>query len=550
MWTPQPRTRTISGPFQGRSRGSPGAVFDARCSSGAFPGGTLTTTRSLAPRRLARALALIVATGFLLARPPGAESGAGQPRTPGHHNTSANGINLVVFLVDDMDDISCRETKDFLPRSSRWLRGQGRCYEDASVSSPVCCPSRAVLHTAQLPHNNGVRRQVDAGRLRVRNSLQYVLSQAGMTTYGTGKLFNGVAPWAYESGDLVSGFDSSDFWPGSAAYGYKIWSDELQKPIRPAEEVHATVRAGDNLTSFVTRMSESEEPFYAYVGFKAPHTNNAAATPAGRLPTPTPANAQRPVPTFDWDPERDTSDKLPVFQRRLPGRGYYQRLYRARVRSMYDVDDQMARAFRLLEETGLLTTTAVIFSSDNGYHLGQNGWETKGAPYRPSVEVPLLAYYPPGFGTGVVDRREVQLMDVAPTLYELLDVEPGHVMDGHSMLGEPKRTRGSVFEYSNDQARIAEGESGVTGSGLHPALVPNWAMYRWGKRSYIEFYEKDGSLLRREFYADLWQLKNLLNPQHAEDRPSRQVLRRFKQLLANARECAGTREAGSRHFCP
>ena len=503
-----------------------------------------TTDRGLRPGPLRILLALL--TLCLVGLGACQAYGHGEPAsTPPPYDTAANGLNVIIFLVDDMDDFSCQETKRFLPRSSKWLLANGRCFQNASVSSPVCCPSRAVLHSSQLPHNNGVRRQLDAKAFRVDESLQRTLSMAGMTTYGTGKHFNGVKAWEYESGKRPSGFDSSDFWPGAKAYGYKLWNDQLDKPVKPAEDVHATVRSGSFLRSFVTRMNAEESPFYAYVGFKAVHTDNSADTEKGRLPRATPQNSHRAVPPLDWDPEADTSDKLPIFQAELRGKPYFARLHRARVRALYDIDDQVDRTFRLLTETGLLATTAVIFTSDNGYHLGQNGWETKGDPYRSAIDVPLLAYHPPAFGTGVVDRRDVGLIDVGPTVYELLDVEPVHRLDGHSLLDGRGRPGGSFYEYFRDDSLVARREAGRA-----PGLVPNWAMYRQGNRSYIQFYDRRGSIIRHEFYADRWQKRNLLHPSHAEDRPRERVLRKFRQRLAEARTCAGTREAGAARPCP
>jgi len=84
---------------------------------------------------------------------------------------------------------------------------------------------------------------------------------------------------------------------------------------------------------------------------------------------------------------------------------------------------------------------------------------------------------------------------------------------------------------------------------VSPVLVPSWAMYRWGKNSYIEYYHRDGSLLAREFYADRDQKRNLLYPGDRRTVSAAKVAK-FKRLLDAARTCAGTREAGSPHPCP
>ena len=453
-------------------------------------------------------------------------------------------LNVIVFLADDMDDFSCAETAQFLLESSPWLRDQGRCYENATVSSPVCCPSRAVLQTGQLNHNNGVNTQKQARRMRVRTSLQRILTRAGLTTYGTGKFYNGVKAWEYESGDRPSGFTSSDFWQRTNYYGYKLWSDEEQAPVTPPDDVHTTVRTGDFTVSFLDSVLDDPGNFYAYAGFKAPHTQNLAGSGELRFPVPTPANADRPVPKLHWNPEKDTSDKLGIFGQLEGGHGYFQRFQEARVRAFYDVDHQMARVLTLLEDAGRLDDTLVVFTSDNGFQLGSNGWEGKSVPYADSLEVPLLIRYPEAFEPGSIDRRQVGLIDIAPTVYDLLGIKAPHVLDGHSLLGDHVR-RGSYHEFTNEKSKLVEEESGE--DATH---VPSWATYRVGRRAYIEYYDKQGNVLQREFYADRDQHANLLAPQYADRRPSAAVLARFKRLLDAARTCAGTVESGADNPCP
>ena len=410
------------------------------------------------------------------------------------------------FLVDDMDDFACGETADFLPLSSRWLADQGRCYENATVTSPVCCPSRAATFTGQLNHNNGVRTQKQAIKLRVKDSLQRLLTRAGLATYGNGKYFNGVKAWRYESGELASGFESSDFWHGMKYYGYKLWDDQRQRPVRPTESVHTTVRTGQLAMTFLQGVVPEGKRFYSYLGFKAPHTQNLLGSGTVRFPEPTEANKHRAVPRFDWNPEKNTSDKLSLFSQLEHGRSYFERFNRVRVQALYDVDEQMARVLQYLEDNGTLDDTLVVFASDNGFHLGTNGWEGKGLPYRDSLAVPMLVRYPAAFAPGTVDRRQVSLMDIAPTVLDLLDIPSNHVLDGHSLTSDYRR-RGTYHEFTNEKDKLVADESGE--QATH---IPSWATYRMGRRAYIEFYDRAGRVLRREFYTDVAQKQNLLAP--------------------------------------
>jgi N-acetylglucosamine-6-sulfatase len=454
--------------------------------------------------------------------------------------------NAIVFLVDDMDDFSCADTRKFLPKSSKWLLRHGTCYENGTVTIPVCCPARAVLATGQLPHNNGVRRQIDGHKLRAADTVQHDLGLAGITTYGTGKFLNGVNASKYMDdhmpGTFDTGFDDTDFWSSTDYYNYNIIDDDGEQAAQPVR-THTTVRTGNNLNAFIKSMSDAGHPFYGYAAFKAPHTqnDNHDQYTRGWLPKPTPANAHRAVPPFQYTPEQDTSDKLDFKPDYFP-KSFYKRFYQHRVRALYDIDDQMARTFELLKTEHLLGSTAVFFTSDNGFALNENGWLGKGVPYPSSLDVPMLAYVP---GRAVaVSRSPVGLVDIAPTLYDYFDIAPGHRMDGHSLLGSYRRSD-QYFEYTNEKSGLLLKESGMA-----PFRIPSWEEYRKGGQTYIRFYNKSGDLIQEEFYRDPGDLINLLDKRYHDRRPSKAVLRAFRKSLKRYSSCAGTVEQHSANPCP
>ena len=454
-------------------------------------------------------------------------------------------LNLIVVVVDDMDDFSCSETKQYLPRSSKWLLDRGRCFENATVTTPVCCPARAEIQSGQVPHNNRVERQIDASQLNPEHTVQARLGRLGLTTYAVGKYLNGVAPSAVADGSFETHFDRTDVWNTDLYKDYVLFDDDAQ-PYEPDPPVHTTHRAGRYLTDFVSEMVDEEKPFFAYVGFAAPHTQNRHGQ-GFLFPRPTAANAHRPVPKFRFRPERDTSDKLLPFTSLDAGHGrrYFTRFHAARVRALYDVDDQVAATFEILERTGTLDETAVFFVSDNGYQLGSNGWEGKAVPYPDSIEVPMLAYYPSELGSGVVDRRPVGLVDIAPTVFDLFDVRPGYRLDGHSLLERTAR-RETFHEFTNERNKFVLQESGNA-----PFVVPTWAEYVDARgNAYIEYYGRDGSLLAQEYYRDPGMRRNLLAPQHSAHRPSPFDVAAAQARLRQLKSCAGTAERGAGNPCP
>lgn len=472
---------------------------------------------------------------------------ASEPGVSGVDELGPDTPNVVVVVVDDMNDFSCAEASRFLPKSSAWLRDQGTCYENASVTSPVCCPARGQLVTGQMPHNNGVERQVDAHNLDVQDTLQYALGQIGVPAYGAGKYLNGVNARKYRT-EFDTGFADFDFWNGMDYWGYQLVDDEGHD-YRPTDRVHGTVRVGDYVDSYIREQSAAGEPFYAYAAFHAPHTQNALADPSFRewLPTSTPANAKRAVPPFRYRPERDTSDKLKLFHNGRFNKSQYRAFWTARIRSLYDVDDQVARMFTTLEEQGELDDTVVLFMSDNGYLLGENGWEGKAVPYARSVDVPMLAYYPPSFGgpaPGTVDRRLVGLIDVAPTLYDIYDLAPNHVLDGQSLL-TPFTRQAAYHEFTNEKSKYVLKES-----GWGPMAVPSWRSLTRNGKTYIEYRNHRGKVTQREFYTDAAMQQNLLDPKFKARKPGRATLRWFRDELHRLKTCAGTPASGAANPCP
>lgn len=452
--------------------------------------------------------------------------------------------NAIVFLVDDMPDFSCAEADLYLPKSSHWLREQGTCYESATTSTPVCCPARAQVQTGQLSHNNRVVSQTSARKLDVRDTIQHDLGLVGVHTYGVGKNLNGVDASEYYGPDAIdNGFTDFDFWnsyrgsPGA----FKLYDDEGERYV-PTDGLTTTETSGKYVAAYLDDKLASGEPFFLYDAFFAPHKQGVGALPAD-MPPVNPEHADDPVPPFRYSPELEALDKLPLFQRVRFGRPYYKRLFTERVRALYGVDDQMAIVFQRLEDAGVLDETAVIFASDNGYtDRGQDNWEGKSIPYPAATNIPMLARFP-GVPGGQVDGRPVALIDIAPTLYDVFGLVPGHVVDGHSLLSDHRREY-VYAEFFNENSGLSRRESGPLVSNLR-----SWRVIKRGTTAYVEWYGNGGDTVFTEFYTDPGMTENLLSPIHRDRRPSRETIRTYRALLQRYGTCVGTEEQGSPTPC-
>jgi N-acetylglucosamine-6-sulfatase len=468
-----------------------------------------------------------------------ADSSAPDPRLDG-----VRVQNAILFLVDDLADFSCQEADLYLPRSSRWLREQGTCYESATTSTPVCCPARAQIQTGQLSHNNRVVSQVAAKNLDARDTVQHDLGLLGIDTYGVGKNLNGIDASEYYGADRIdNGFAHFNFWNSyrGAPGAFKLY-DETGRKYTPTDGLNSTETNGAYLDRYLDDKLDSEDPFFVYDAFFSPHKQSVGNT-AADLPPASVNHAHDPVPPFRYAPEPRDSDKLPIFQGARYSRAYYQRLFTARVRALYDVDDQMAAVFERLEDAGKLDETAVIFTSDNGYtDRGQDNWEGKSIPYPAATNIPMLAWFPGR--PPAVDTRPVALIDIAPTLYDVFGVVPGHVVDGHSLLGDHRRE--VVYaEFYNENSGLSRRESGPLASNLR-----SWRLVKRGKQAYVEWYGNGGDVVFHEFYADPGMVRNLLSPVHADQRPPPAKIREFRRLLGRVGTCQGTVEQDSPDPCP
>ena len=189
--------------------------------------------------------------------------------------------------------------------------------------------------------------------------------------------------------------------------------------------------------------------------------------------------------------------------------------YRGRMESLLAVDDLVARLMRTLRKTGQLHSTYVLFTSDNGFMLGQHRLTGKDFPYEESAGVPLIVRGP-GLPGGTTRSDLVANIDLAPTILDIANADPGRELDGTSLLpvakGRERLHRDLVIEFP------------VGPKGYTAIRTPGWM--------YAEYTEGDAELydLRRDPY----ELNNL-----AGDPAYRAVRARLSARLESLRDCAG-----------
>jgi arylsulfatase A-like enzyme len=354
--------------------------------------------------------------------------------------------NIVMFLTDDQAQLAMSAYgHPFLktPQMDR-IAAEGVRFTEAFVTNSLCAPSRATILTGLYAHTHGVL--TNGGGPAVRNqpglkddhvTFVQLLHQVGYHTALVGK-------WHLPS--WPASFDEWIILPGQGVYQDP---EMIAQGMRLQLRGHVDDVVGDQALT-VLRHRPADRPFCLLVQFKAPHRS--------WVPAPRFAQAfesvEIPVPRMFEDPldgrpeaVRQTQMALadmPDFREQgvpatLPpeerARRNLQHMVRNYCRVLLGVDENVGRVLAFLDTHGLTENTLVLFTSDNGFFLGEHGLYDKRLMYEPSIRVPMLLRFPARLAAGRVDTTHLVLnLDIAPTLLEAAGVPVPPGMHGQSWL--------------------------------------------------------------------------------------------------------------------
>jgi N-acetylglucosamine-6-sulfatase len=350
--------------------------------------------------------------------------------------------NIVLIMTDDQNVNEMR----WMPQTRALLGGPGTSFSDSVSPHPLCCPARAMTLTGQYAQNNGVRSNFwpSGGyyRLDNTNTLPVWLQKAGYETAFMGKYLNEYG--LLDPQDVPPGWDH---WRSAVGgvYDYYDYAMNEDGQVERYTDTYQTEYYADETEDLVAKMSSEDKPFFLWQAHLAPHTGCPAdstgqecwdsATPSmsyDRLFDDVPL-PQRRAASYN---EADVSDK-PKWIRRPPldadDREELTDQFQRRIESLQSVDDAVARTVSALDEAGELDDTLIIFTSDNGYLLGEHRFSGKIVGYEPSLQVPLLMRGP-GVPAGGRSAQTVGTRDLAPTIAAAAGAKPGLDVDGRNIL--------------------------------------------------------------------------------------------------------------------
>lgn len=428
---------------------------------------------------------------------------------------------IVLIVTDDQR----WDTLDAMPTVRRELMARGVTFSNAFVTTPLCCPSRASILTGAYAHTTGVWQNSGPiggfRRFRDRSTVATWLDRAGYNTALFGKYLNGYSgtyvPPGWDRWVAIAGaVDPYDLY-----YRYTLNVDGQRRRFGTDPEHYSlNVLAKEALSYILT----TPGPLFVYFSPYTPHT------PVKPAPGDRDAFARiapfRP-PSYD---ERDVSDK-PTWVRSLPRlhpqtKAMVDDRYRRVSASLLALDRAVKGIIDALRITGRLEHSLIVFTSDNGVHLGEHRWTNKATPYEESIRVPFVVRYDRAITTPRTDRRLVLNVDLAPTFAAVAGVGAPRAegRDLLPLLGSstvPWR-REFVFEQANIPRSQLPPLRGVSARAVDG--IPSYCGIRSETYSYVRYATGEEELY--DLSRDPHQLENL-----AAERRMASRLREFRQRV-------------------
>jgi len=414
--------------------------------------------------------------------------------------------NILYIMADDhaAHAISAYGSRiNRTPNIDRLAR-DGMRMNNVFCTNSICTPSRAAILTGQYSHRNGVytlNDQLDPKR----NNVAKELKGAGYQTAMIGKWHLVTEP---------TGFDHWNILPGQGVYYDPVFIDRDGKK---KHEGYCTDLIADFSIEWLKKRDRAK-PFFLMCHHKAPHRPWDPAPKYAKLfdgqAIPEPDNlydhyegkpasvAQVKMRVGEDSMERDVKRPIPAELKGDALRKWaYQHYIKDYLRCIQSVDDNVGRMLDFLDEDGSAKDTIVIYTSDQGFFLGDHGWYDKRLMYEESLRMPFLVRYPAAIRPGSQNDDIVLNIDFAPTFLEYAGAKAPAEMQGRSLRGNlegrtPKSWRRSMYyrywmHNSNDHhvpahygVRTTEwkliyyyGKTLGMRGAQEPATEPDWELF-------------------------------------------------------------------------
>ncbi len=318
----------------------------------------------------------------------------------------------------------------------------------SGTSGAVCMPSRAMIHTGRTLYHLKDRGETLNKEFTL---LGETMQKAGYNTYGIGKWHNGPDAFnrSFMDGDKIFFGGMDDHWnvpintydkTGAYAQRYRrcpnmLFSNNTFESISNCDTqrgVHSTDLFSKTAVDYIQNYNQ-QDPFFMYVAFMAPHDPRTMPQMFKDMYTPenikVPENFMEEHP-FDYGVSDIRDEVLTPYPRT---KKEVQRHLAEYYGMISHLDARIGDIIQALKDKDMYEDTIIVLAGDNGLALGQHGLFGKQSCYEHSIRIPLLLK-----GPGIPKNKQtdayVYLLDIYPTLCDLLDIEIPPSVDGKSFL--------------------------------------------------------------------------------------------------------------------
>ena len=385
-------------------------------------------------------------------------------------NKEENPPNIVFIMSDDHAVSAVSAYNDWLAKSAPTpnidrIAHEGMLMNKTFNTNSICGPSRAAILTGKYAHINGFYKNEGGGDFDgTQQTFPKILQKNGYQTAVIGKWHLGTTPTGFDYSKVMINHG------GQGTYYNTVFLENGKDTIRQTKR-HSTEQVAYDALNWLDKERDKNKPFMLMYQFKAPHrpwTPNSKFNSLftddlpypetfnddyeGRLAasenmleienhmnrkdlklTPPKGLSQRELRKWNrfgnngefWTPN-DTLQGLDLKKWK------YQRYIKDYLRCVAGVDESVGKMLDYLKENNLDENTIVIYTSDQGFYLGEHGWFDKRWMYEPSFRMPFIIKYPKKIKPKSINNELIVNVDFAPTLLDLAGIKAPKDMQGES----------------------------------------------------------------------------------------------------------------------
>jgi N-acetylglucosamine-6-sulfatase len=428
---------------------------------------------------------------------------ADEPPKAGPAKTGPAKTNIVMVLTDDLS----MNLVPYMPHVVA-LEKQGTTFANYTVTDSLCCPSRSSIFSGRFPHDTGVYTnggqdggfQTFKSRGEESSTFATDLQKAGDRTAMLGKYLNGYLP---KDKYVPPGWNEWDV----AGNGYPEYNYNLLEngQVKHYGHDYLTDVVSGRANDFISASAKAGKPFLVEVATFAPH---APYTPDDQDKDKFAGLRAPRTAAYDVLP----SDPPPWLAGRAPLTGAEQTAidtaFRKRVQAVQAVDRMIGSLEDTLDKAGVAGHTMVVFTSDNGYHMGEHRLNPgKQTAFDTDIHVPLVMAGP-GVAAGATVAQPAENIDLRPTYDALAGAPTPSDVDGQSLVplvgGHPQATwrTAALIEHHGPDDDPADPDHPAPNSG-NPT---SYEAIRTVDYTYVEY--TDGTKEYYDHRTDPEQLHN------------------------------------------